>query len=153
MHALLHARVLAIRVGICYNYTSHRGMHRGLDRNRPSTSVQDQDCTIEFKEEEFNNRKLRNNPKLQVRTVSSSSDALTTELLEVLWRSGSEFSYNYTSHRGLHRGLARNSELLVRIDLTTLRTDFISLSYSHLLAMTDLRSSTSKDRCHIPVGQ
>ena len=28
---------------------------------------------------------------------SSSSDALTTELLEALWRAGSEFNYNYTS--------------------------------------------------------
>ena len=37
---------------------------------------------------------------------SSSSDTLSTELLEVLWRAGSEFNYNYNSHRGLHRGLA-----------------------------------------------
>ena len=29
---------------------------------------------------------------------SSSSDALTTEPLESLWRAGSEFTYNYTSH-------------------------------------------------------
>ena len=39
--------------------------------------------------------------------TSSSSDALTTELVEALWRAGSEFNCNYTSHRGLHRGLTR----------------------------------------------
>ena len=30
---------------------------------------------------------------------SSCSDALTTQLLEALWRAGSKFNYNYTSHR------------------------------------------------------
>ena len=39
---------------------------------------------------------------------SFSSDAPTTELLEALWRAGSEFNYDYTSQRGLYRG----SELL-----------------------------------------
>ena len=34
--------------------------------------------------------------------------ALTTEPLETLWRAGFEFNCNYTSHRGLYRGLARN---------------------------------------------
>ena len=29
---------------------------------------------------------------------SSSSDALATELLDALWRAGSKFNYNYTSH-------------------------------------------------------
>ena len=28
------------------NYTSHRGLYRGLARNRPSNSIRDQDCTI-----------------------------------------------------------------------------------------------------------
>ena len=37
---------------------------------------------------------------------SSSSDARTTELLEALWREGSKFHYNYTSHRRLYRGRA-----------------------------------------------
>ena len=32
---------------------------------------------------------------------SSSSDALTTELLKALWRAGSKLNCNYTSHRGL----------------------------------------------------
>ena len=39
---------------------------------------------------------------------SFSSDAPTTELLEALWRAGSEFNYNYTSQRGLYRGVTRN---------------------------------------------
>ena len=30
--------------------------------------------------------------------LSSSSDALATELLDALWRAGSKFNYNYTSH-------------------------------------------------------
>ena len=34
---------------------------------------------------------------------SSSADALTTELLEALWRAGSKFKYNYTSHRELYQ--------------------------------------------------
>ena len=39
---------------------------------------------------------------------SFSSDAPTTELLEALWRAGSEFNYNYTSQRGPYRGVTRN---------------------------------------------
>ena len=35
--------------------------------------------------------------------LSSSLDAL-----EALWRAGSKFNYNYTSHRGLHQGLPWN---------------------------------------------
>ena len=39
---------------------------------------------------------------------SSRLDALTTELLEALWRSGSKFKYNCTSHREFYQGLSRN---------------------------------------------
>ena len=38
--------------------------------------------------------------------IYASLDALTTELLEALWRAGSKFNYGYTSHRGLYWGLA-----------------------------------------------
>ena len=33
---------------------------------------------------------------------SSRQSALATELLEALWRVGSKFNHNYTSHRGLY---------------------------------------------------
>ena len=49
---------------------------------------------------------LLNHPRIC--SLSSNLDALTTELLEALWWAGSKFNYNYTSQRGLYRGLARN---------------------------------------------
>ena len=49
---------------------------------------------------------LLNHPRIC--SLSSNLDALTTELLEALWWAGSKFNYNYTSHWGLYRGLARN---------------------------------------------
>ena len=49
---------------------------------------------------------LLNHPRIC--SLSSNLDALTTELLEALWWAGSKFNYNYTTHRGLYRGLARN---------------------------------------------
>ena len=49
-------------------YTNYRGLYRGLTRNRPSTSVQDQDCKNTFwKDEKSYTRKLRKNSELQMR--------------------------------------------------------------------------------------
>ena len=86
---------------------------------------------------------------MRIELTSSSADALTTELLEALWQAGSKFKYNYISQRivsgtcsklAVHqrarprlenmilnkeivntRKLRKNSDLQVRIELTTVR--------------------------------
>ena len=49
-----------------YKYTTHRGLYRGLSRNRPFTSVWDQDRTIWFGRRRILRPESSENPELQV---------------------------------------------------------------------------------------
>ena len=75
---------------------------------------------LNWKKKNSDTGEFRRNCKLQVRIELTTSDALTTQPLETLWRAGSEFLYNHTSHTRLYRGLARNRPFTNRTKTLTI---------------------------------